>query len=242
MPPQNARRGRMIGTQLATPWVSSQRVSGPHSTAAQADVRAAAPASVTAPTGGGDVGAGVGRPEQAAARTKTTDARRARDNIARIVANTPYASADSIAAASPWRVMRSSSRRRPCASQRAHRVEGRALVLTIGQEAHPRLGPRALVTHEALEPARDRAHEHPAIDLPRDRRHHVGAAAARRGLLGRVEPRGAQGIDDVRARQQPPRRARPPAGARIGTQRLDERAGRVGRVHRPVGARPSPPR
>lgn len=119
MPPQNARRGRMIGTQLATPWVSSQRVSGPHSTAAQADVRAAAPASVTAPTGGGDVGAGAGRPEQAAARTNTTDTRRARDNIARIVANTPYASADSIAATSPWRVMRSSSRRRPCASQRA---------------------------------------------------------------------------------------------------------------------------
>ena len=122
MPPQNARRGRMIGTQLATPWVSSQRVSGPHSTAAQADVRTAAPASETAPTGSGalgDVGAGAGRPEQAAARTSTTDTRRARGNIVRIVANTPYASADSIAATSPWRVMRSSSRRRPCASQRA---------------------------------------------------------------------------------------------------------------------------
>lgn len=72
MPPQKLRRGRMMGTQLATPWVSSQRVSGAHSTAAHAET-AGAPASTTtgALWGGGGELAGVWLPEQAT----STDAR-----------------------------------------------------------------------------------------------------------------------------------------------------------------------
>ena len=74
MPPQKLRRGRMMGTQLATPWVSSQRVSGAHSTAAHAET-AGAPASITTGALGGGGGgvelAGVWLPEQAT----STDAR-----------------------------------------------------------------------------------------------------------------------------------------------------------------------
>jgi hypothetical protein len=48
------------------------------------------------------------------------------------------------------------------------------------------------------------AHEHPAVDLARKRRDHVGAAAFGRGLGVRVEAHRAQGVDDELPRVQTP--------------------------------------
>lgn len=80
MPPQKVRCGCMIGTQLATPRVTSQRVSGAQRSAAHVegavteDSTTGAPASATIGGGGGGELAGVWLPEQAA-RTKATDTR-----------------------------------------------------------------------------------------------------------------------------------------------------------------------
>jgi len=70
MPPQKLRRGRMMGTQLATPRVSSQRVSGAHSTAAHAETAGAPASTTTGALGGGGGGelAGLWLPEQATSR------------------------------------------------------------------------------------------------------------------------------------------------------------------------------
>lgn len=83
MPPQKVRCGCMIGTQLATPWVSSQRVSGAQRTAAHDEgaviegSTTGAPASTAtwATGGGGGELAGLWGPEQAVT-TKATGTRR----------------------------------------------------------------------------------------------------------------------------------------------------------------------
>ncbi len=68
------------------------------------------------------------------------------------------------------------------------------------------------------------AHEHPAVQVARDRREHVGAGAPRDALLDGVEAARAERLDDVTPGEGVAGGTSAAPRARVGAERVDERA------------------